>query len=91
MTRWFLGKSQKDKKILNAYLELRSKMEKAEKLLAELVENPQFDDAMAAGPEFKALREAAQARRGDVVKLELLMAERGLTDVGFKYVTTTFR
>ncbi len=91
MTRRFLRKSQKDSKILNAYIELRSKMEKAEKLMAELIENPQFDDELAAGPEFKALREAAQARRGDVIKLELLMAERGLTDVGFKYVTTAPR
>ena len=86
MTRRFPNRGPKNTKILNAYLELRSKMEEAEKLLAELIENPEFDDAMAASPEFKELREAAQARRAKVVELELLMADRGLYEAGFKYV-----
>ena len=86
MRRRFPNRGPKNTKILNAYLELRSKMEEAEKLLAELVENPGFDDAMAASAEFKEVREAAQARRAKVVELELLMADRGLHEAGFKYV-----
>ena len=86
MSRLFPGRSIKDRKILNAYCEIRSKMQEAEKLLAELVENPGFDDAMAASPEFKAVREAAQERRAKVAELELVLAERGLSDAGFKYV-----
>jgi hypothetical protein len=61
-------------------------MEEAEKLLVEVVEHPEFDDEMAAGPEFKEAREAAQARKAKLVELELVLAKRGLTDVGFKYV-----
>lgn len=86
MRKLFLNQAPKNRKILNAYLKLRSKMEEAEKLLAELIENPEFDDAMAASAEFKEVREAAQARRAKVVELELLMADRGLHEAGFKYV-----
>ena len=86
MRKLFLNQAPKNRKILEAYSELRSKMKEAERLLAELIENPEFNDKMAAGPEFKELREAAQARRMKVVELELLLADRGLTDVGFKYV-----
>ena len=68
MSRYFPGRSIKDKKILNAYCDIRSKMKEAEKLLAELVENP------------------AQYRRAKVVELELVLAKRGLSDAGFKYV-----
>lgn len=86
MTMFFKGRGAKNTKILNAYCELRSKMEEAEKLLVEVVEHPEFDDEMAAGPEFKEAREAAQARKAKLVELELVLAKRGLTDVGFKYV-----
>lgn len=86
MRTYFQGRGVKDTKILNAYRELRSNMKKAEKLLAELIEHPGFDDKMAAGPEFKEVREWAQTRRAKVAKLELVLAARGLTDVGFKYV-----
>ena len=86
MRRLFPNRGPKNTKILNAYCELRSKMKEAEKLLAELIEHPEFDDEMAASPAFKELREAAQARRAKVVELELLMADRGLHEAGFKYV-----
>jgi hypothetical protein len=86
MRKYFPGRGVKDTKILTAYGELRSKMKEAEKLLAELIEHPAFDDAMAAGPEFKEVREAAQARRAQVAELELVLAKRGLSDAGFKYV-----
>ena len=88
MSRCFTGRSKKETKILNAYYEIRLKMEEAEKLLVELVEHPEFDDEMAAGPEFKELREAAQERRARIVDLELALAARGLYDVELKYVTT---
>jgi hypothetical protein len=75
MQRFFPGRSKEDTKILNAYCEMRLKVEEAEKLLVELVEHPEFDDAMAAGPEFKE-------------DLETVLAARGLYDAGLKYVTT---
>ena len=86
MTMFFKGRGAKNTKILNAYCDIRSKMEEAEKLLVELVEHPEFDDEMAAGPEFKGVREAAQDRRAKLVELELVLAKRGLSDMGFKYV-----
>jgi hypothetical protein len=84
--RYFKGRGAKDTKILNAYLDIRHKMKEAEKLLVELIEHPGFDDALAAGPGFKAVREAAQDRRAKVAKLELVLAKLGLSDMGFKYV-----
>jgi hypothetical protein len=88
MQRFFPGRSKEDTKILNAYCEMRLKVEEAEKLLVELVEHPEFDDAMAAGPEFKEVREAAQERRARIADLEMVLAARGLYDAGLKYVTT---
>ncbi len=70
----FRGDTGKNAKILNTYRELRTKMEEVEKLYTELLEHPEFDDEMAAGPGFKELREAAQSRRAKVAELERRIA-----------------
>ena len=89
----FRGDTVKNAKILKTYCELRHKLEQVEKLYAELIEHPEFDDDMAAGAGFKEIREAAQSRRVNFAKLERQIAvvpglhadmqRRGLR---FKYV-----
>jgi hypothetical protein len=88
MRQYWPGKSRKEVDILNKYLEIRSKMDKSTKLLAELFENPECTDEVLASPEFRELRKAIQERRSRIIELELEMASRGLnTDVYLRYVS----